>query len=364
MRFRFVVVWVIGCGLLSFYEYATKTSHPQHGTGLPLPSAEEQVPHTCDAHRLRGDSNDGVIYVAEDRAATSHPEAEEAGPLTFSVVKVKPYLDGRPERLRQPSRDMDIPSTISIVNMPISAWLRALVDDTRAGGKPADGKTLVIYVHGLNTGLHEAICRTQHIRDTLGWDTTVLLFSWPSGHDVGWNPYSVYTTYRHAETLVVDSAVAFRRVLVEIQTLIHPEQIVLIGYSLGSRVVEEALRLSEREAPANSSAYRAVVLIAPDIAQEDFRQRTMPLLSAMATRAVLCFNKSDLALFVSKWINGGRGRAGAEPIEASGLESIDIAATPGYGPDWISHSDHWMYGALGELWKRLLPQRIAAAKRP
>jgi esterase/lipase superfamily enzyme len=66
-----------------------------------------------------------------------------------------------------------------------------------------------------------------------------------------------------------------------------------------------------------------------------FRTEVVPRLASLSSHTSLYVNAGDKALAASKLVHGSKPRAGAVPIEADGLDTIDATTV---GTDMLGHA--------------------------
>jgi esterase/lipase superfamily enzyme len=126
----------------------------------------------------------------------------------------------------------------------------------------------------------------------------------------------------------------------------------LIAHSMGSRAMTEALtRVIGRPAAAGHARFRQVVLAAPDIDADVFRELVEKFRGG-AERVTLYASSKDEALAASRKLHGGYTRAGeTEPdvLVVPGIDTIDASAVATglghsyYGDDPTIVSDLFYY---------------------
>jgi esterase/lipase superfamily enzyme len=167
----------------------------------------------------------------------------------------------------------------------------------------ADGvKEAIIYAHGYNTTFAEGLYRQAQIAHDFGLPDVPVHYAWSSAGSLRGYVYDKESAIFAAEGLAE---------LVELVAESGVEQIALSGHSMGGLVVMEALRLlALRDSEKAFSKLHAVVLLAPDVDVDIFRQR-MAALEGRDLPVYVFASSRDRALRVSARLQGRRPRLGA-----------------------------------------------------
>ncbi|WP_417726069.1 alpha/beta hydrolase [Roseovarius sp.] len=194
----------------------------------------------------------------------------------------------------------------------------AMLGDMRqehAGG----GETL-LFVHGYNNTLSEAMYRLAQIQTDFDTDMPGVLFSWPSAGDPRGYIYDR------------DSVLYARDDLTEVlrQLTRGPgDRVFLLAHSMGSSLVMEALRgiaLSGDRHLLNRIS--GVVLMSPDIDPDVF-ERQAEVIGALPQPFLIFITKVDRALSLSGFITGRKPRLGmidtADKVQRPDVRVIDFS---------------------------------------
>jgi len=180
---------------------------------------------------------------------------------------------------------------------------------------------ILLYVHGFNTSLDKAARRAGQLTYDLDWQGPSFLFSWPS--------QGAGLDYFVDSTLALRSYNAMADMLEDL-TEQDPDQIVVIAHSMGTRVLSHGLaRLADRN-PVAANKITSVILAAPDIDEEVFRDDLAPRFRELTgPDFTLYASAKDSALTLSKGANGfpriGDTTNGVPVID--GIEVIDATTT-------------------------------------
>lgn len=148
-------------------------------------------------------------------------------------------------------------------------------------GTGAHTDEVLVFVHGFDVRFRGAARRAAQLAYDLGWEGRVAFFSWPS-----------LGTYGGDEVRVLHAATALKDWLVELAlqgTTVH-----VLAHSLGARAVTTALRaLANEEDPPS---FGHVVLVAPDIAADDFTDAIAPAIAPLVERITVYASAHERAL--------------------------------------------------------------------
>ena len=179
-------------------------------------------------------------------------------------------------------------------------------------------KALLLFVHGYNMGFPEAAMRTAQLAHDLKFAGVPFFFSWPSANQL--------FAYWQDEEAAQLSEPVFQQLLEDLSKL-PATDIYIVAHSMGNRIVSHTLK-ARVEAAKKTSHIREVLLAAPDINADLFRNRIAPKLAAMrGTRTTIYASSSDVALKASKVVHGFRrlGETAGGVFTYPGLETIDAS---------------------------------------
>jgi len=212
---------------------------------------------------------------------------------------------------------------------------------------------LFVFIHGFNVSFEDAARRTAQIHYDLKFDGAPIFFSWPA-HD------RFILTYAADETNVAWSAPHFKQFLLEIVKHSGAQSINLIAHSMGNRALAAALREIELEMHQQARLFNQVILAAPDIDADDFRNNIAPAMQRTAQRLTLYASAHDEALLASQFIHRGprAGDAGDGLIVIPGVDTIDVTAidTSLWGHSYYGSSNPVLHD-LRMLLSRAIPPR-------
>jgi esterase/lipase superfamily enzyme len=103
----------------------------------------------------------------------------------------------------------------------------------------------------------------------------------------------------------------------------------LVAHSMGNRALTDALKEMDVAATEQKQLFNQVILAAPDIDADIFKQRIAPAIVTKAKHITLYASSKDLALVASRRFNSGdprAGDAGKNLVVIPGIETIDVSS--------------------------------------
>jgi esterase/lipase superfamily enzyme len=194
----------------------------------------------------------------------------------------------------------------------------ALVQQLRGMVSVSPHRGLLLLVHGLRTDLDFAMRGTAFLAHILDINAPVLVFDWPG------NQGDSLRGYRRAQRVATASGAELAATLRLLIDEVRPEQLWVVANSLGSQVVVDAISLLA-QAPDLADAEREisdVVLTAPDVSYDQFRQEFKQHLRALVDDTTVYVSSNDRALLLSRVVNLQR-RLGQSTLEKADSELID-----------------------------------------
>jgi esterase/lipase superfamily enzyme len=198
-----------------------------------------------------------------------------------------------------------------------------------------------VFVHGFNVSFEDAARRTAQIAVDLGFPGAPIFFSWPSRADV-----VQYTVDESAVEWSIRHLVHF---LMGLRQKMPNADLHLIAHSMGNRALTKALtRVQRRLRKADLRGFQEVILAAPDIDAETFREDIFPAMRGGSDRVTLYTSSADKALIASLGVHG-YPRAGQQLVLLEDLETVlvDLDFSPFL---WLFRLNH---GYVGEARKVL-----------
>jgi esterase/lipase superfamily enzyme len=229
-------------------------------------------------------------------------------------------------------------------------------EQLRARVAASPRKELFVFVHGFNVTFEDAARRTAQIQKDLDYQGAPVFFSWPA-HD------KFILTYKADEANVSWSASHLKRFLLDVTRESQAQSISLIAHSMGNRALTAALKELQLELRDQSRLFNQVILAAPDIDADEFRESIAPGMLQTANRFTLYASARDEALAASQLVHRGprAGDAGRGLVVLPGIDTIDVTQidTSAFGHTYYGSSDPVLRD-LGLILTRAVPpeQRV------
>jgi esterase/lipase superfamily enzyme len=150
------------------------------------------------------------------------------------------------------------------------------------------------------------------------------------------------------------------RFLVALRARSGAKRIHLIAHSMGNRALTETLQRLRATTTPGAPLFDEIVLAAPDVDAETFRDDIAPAILPTAARVTLYASSRDAALLLSREVHGypRAGEAGEGLVVVPGLETVDVSEVSG------SHSYIGDNGRVLDDLGGLLLRKLVRAPRP
>ncbi|MBF0613010.1 MAG: alpha/beta hydrolase, partial [Magnetococcales bacterium] len=183
-------------------------------------------------------------------------------------------------------------------------------------------KEAFVFIHGYNVNFAEAALRTAQMAHDLKFEGVPILYSWPSE--------GALTGYAADEATVEWSQPHLVGFLRDVVTQSDAQVIHIIAHSMGNRPTTKAfLELMNVLSPADRLKVRNLILTAPDIDSDIFREQLAPRLTVFPTRVTLYVSAKDDALSMSRKFHTysriGLLEQGKQPPIMAGIETVDVS---------------------------------------
>jgi esterase/lipase superfamily enzyme len=181
-------------------------------------------------------------------------------------------------------------------------------------------RRVMVFVHGYNSSFTDAARRAAQFATDLKFAGPVLLFSWPSQGGI--------TGYTVDETNAEWSQAHLVQTLKDLLDRTPAKRIYLIAHSMGTRVLTRAyLTLVGDQWVDGPNALREMILVAPDIDADLFRQDIAPRLAKSGIHVTLYASSGDRALMASHAFHGyaRAGDSGKGLVIVPGVETVDAS---------------------------------------
>ena len=214
-----------------------------------------------------------------------------------------------------------------LTNVDIDANKQAFIDNVREHLTNSDSADSLIFVHGFNVTFEEAAKRTAQMKFDLGFSGAAVFYTWPS------KGRTSVSGYRYDEESVKHTHANVTGFIADYLENLSGDSgdIYLLAHSMGTRALTNALvQLSDsyfEDNPDKVQQVKGVILAAPDIAADRFRDEVAPAMIAAGLPITLYASSEDYALKFSQRINdaprAGDTRNGL--IVMHGIDTIDAS---------------------------------------
>ncbi|MDR6915085.1 esterase/lipase superfamily enzyme [Pseudomonas sp. 3296] len=178
-----------------------------------------------------------------------------------------------------------------------------------------------VFIHGFNVGFDDAAKRTAQMAYDLNFDGVPIFYSWPSRNSAS------LTAYEADERNIELSEGKIKDFLVEILSDARFSNVFVVGHSMGTRGLAKAIGAIAVEKPEVIGKLKAIVLAAPDIDAELFKQQIAPRLLKAERNITLYASSNDKALVASQKLHGypRAGDSGSGLVILKGMDTIDAS---------------------------------------
>ncbi|MBL8346112.1 MAG: alpha/beta fold hydrolase [Rubrivivax sp.] len=347
--------------------------------GAPAPAARAAAPGAqAGGDGLVRDARGNLQYhVVRVHYATNRKETSpfapadtrfggDRGPLGFGVAHVtipKSHKVGAleaPSILRLEFRADPTKHVVltSVEPMAHDAWRAEIAKRATALGNAG----ILVFIHGYNVLFSDAARRAGQLSHDLGFAGPTVLFSWPSRG--GLTDYTV--DEQAAEWSVPD----MKEVLSSLATVAPGAPVYVIAHSMGNRVLTRGFKALLDQDASKRTAFRQIVLAAPDIDADVFRREIGPAILGKGPRVTLYASSNDKALVASRKVHGGYkrlGESGDGIVVMRDLDTVDASnvSTEFLGHSYFGDSSTVMSDLIYVIQKSLPPQeRVRFALEP
>jgi esterase/lipase superfamily enzyme len=180
-------------------------------------------------------------------------------------------------------------------------------------------RSALVYIHGYNVEFDEALQRTAQLSKDIDFQGAPILYSWPS--------HGQLLKYRRDEANVEWSVAHLERFLTDVHRRTGVKQLHVIAHSMGNRALLGALQLIRLRYPDEQPMLGQVILAAPDMDADLFRDRYAEAVNVVASRATLYASANDRALLASVKLHGHRrlGLTSSPQPTVAGVDHVDVS---------------------------------------
>lgn len=186
---------------------------------------------------------------------------------------------------------------------------------------------VLVYIHGFNTTYDQVVEDATILGYLTKFPGPVIAYSWASRGDV--------PDYDSDYEVANRTMPRFAQFLAAVKSVPGVKHVHVVAHSMGSRVLFWALQRSP------SIRLNEVVMVAGDVAREDFTQYFAPDVAKTADRFTVYSTRTDFALYASSKLHHeprvGYGAAPAGPFVFKGIDDVDATDVV---VDILSHGYH------------------------
>ncbi|WP_247653876.1 alpha/beta hydrolase [Labrenzia sp. PHM005] len=257
---------------------------------------------------------------AEDPAVLYSADRKPAG-ANFSKVVVSIPANHKVGTVQRPATLPPDPRHDFVILDPAAYETPGLFRkaiNTAIAQRPSDAREVMLFVHGYNTDLPDAILRTAQFAHDSGFTGIPVLFSWASRGKTLQYVYDLNSAL-HARDELIDTA--------ELIASTKASGVNIVAHSMGNLLTIEAMRQDQLLGSFNNSQkIKSIVLASPDVDAQLFEKQLRPF-PKQARKFYVLVSDNDKALAVSRKIAGGIDRVGDEPADELaklGVTVIDL----------------------------------------
>jgi esterase/lipase superfamily enzyme len=245
-------------------------------------------------------------------------------PFTHEIGEVEEPSFWRFEFSEDPEKHITI---TSIKELESNDYFQTIKDSI----KKTDGKSALIFIHGYNVSFEDAAKRTGQMAYDLEFKGIPAFYSWPSQAKVSKytvDEANIKWSQPHIESFIEDFSLKS-----------GVDNIYLIAHSMGARGLTNAYINALKNTPSLKSKFKEIILAAPDIDADIFKDQIAPKMADIGTPVTLYASSEDKALKASHKIHGNTraGDSGDGQLILDGVESIDSTNVKS---DFIGHSSY------------------------
>jgi esterase/lipase superfamily enzyme len=188
-------------------------------------------------------------------------------------------------------------------------------EQIRQAVQKAGSRSLMLFVHGFNVTFAEAGMRTAQLAHDLAFPGVPMFMSWPTSR-----------LYTHAVESAEVARASLDKLFDDIAELPF-DDVYVIAHSMGTRLVTNVLA-ARKQRGADLGKIRELLLGAPDINAQVFKEQIAPVLAELTTaRKTIYASSNDLALKASHAVHGYPrvGDTAGGVFVFPGFETIDCS---------------------------------------
>ncbi|WP_139143047.1 MULTISPECIES: alpha/beta hydrolase [Janthinobacterium] len=195
----------------------------------------------------------------------------------------------------------------------------ATVKTRLAASLPPERRAAFIYIHGYYNAFDDAALRTAQMAVDLNVNAMPVFYSWPSKGE--------FTGYRFDDNSAQWTQAHLQNFLADFADRSDATDIYIIAHSMGNRPTTMALANLLEKRPELLPRFKQVVLAAPDINADVFREQIAPRLASLGLPVTLYASKNDMAMRLSYRYSGWDkiGDIRGPIVNIPGLDFIDAS---------------------------------------
>ncbi len=188
-----------------------------------------------------------------------------------------------------------------------------------------DSRDCFVFIHGYNVTFETAARRTAQIHYDLEFRGAPLFYSWPSRGS--------FRHYASDRNEIDYSRRYLKQFLCDIAERLDADRVHVLAHSMGADALSRAIR----DMGDKGQIFDQVILAAPDIDADVFRDEVAPQLMASSRRTTLYCSRNDWALHASYAFNDSprAGDSSRGVIVLKGLDTVDASEID---TDLLGHS--------------------------
>ena len=224
----------------------------------------------------------------------------------------------QPGQIEWPKGAPDAATDFVITGSEVYAGPVGLVRDVH---KATPARETMVFVHGYNNTLSEAMYRLAQIQTDFAINGPAVLFSWPSAGDP--------RGYIYDRDSVLFSRDALEKTLLDL-TKAPGEKVFLLAHSVGAQLTMEVLRQAAIRGDGRLlRRISGVVLMSPDIDPDVFRAQALAI-GRLPQPFVIFISRQDKALSLAGLLTGRKprlgGLVGEEDLRGLNVTVVDFSA--------------------------------------
>jgi esterase/lipase superfamily enzyme len=280
------------------------------------------------------------VYFATDRAVSrSTPPIKEfgsrrSGTISYGQCEISIPRDHRMGEIERPIwwkfEFSENPANHMVVLSTVTQSKASFFSDLKAKITNSAARNALIFFHGYNVTFDEAALRTAQMAYDIGFDGAPVFYSWPSNGDV--------LEYTVDENNIEWSQPHIKAFLADFVTQSGSDNIYLVAHSMGNRGMTKALATLFTEHPEYRKRFKEIILAAPDIDADIFKNDIAPALINAEQPITLYASSKDKALMASRKLHEYPRAGQSDPgsiIVLTGMETIDASNVE---TDFLGHS--------------------------